>query len=91
MVAFYSALINPNGIEPMYSLLPSIFAKSSMLWSSLFYLSTNYIFNKKRGKSSGELLTRTNNRTINENSKLELEMTENAATGLKANSIVSKT
>ena len=48
LVAFYSALIEPNGVGPFYSLLPAVFAKSSVLWSSLFYLCTNYIFRRPK-------------------------------------------
>ena len=44
LVSFYSALIVPNGVGPVYSLLPAICAKTSMLWSSLFFLASNYSF-----------------------------------------------
>ena len=36
-----SALINPNLISPLGSTLPSIFAKTSMVWSTILYLFSN--------------------------------------------------
>ena len=55
LVAFYSALIEPNGVPPIYSLLPALFAKSSMFWSSLFYLCTNYMFNREKNTPSARV------------------------------------
>ena len=46
--AFYSSLFNSPAKEPLFSVIPTIFAKSSMLWPSLFYLLTNNIINKRR-------------------------------------------
>lgn len=37
----YSALINPDDITPLFSTLPAMFAKSSMIWSTLLYLISN--------------------------------------------------
>ncbi len=41
VVALYSAFINENGVEPLWGTLPALFAKSSTIWSSMFYLFLN--------------------------------------------------
>jgi hypothetical protein len=40
-VALYSAFIDENGVEPLWGTLPALFAKSSTIWSSMFYLFLN--------------------------------------------------
>lgn len=40
-VALYSAFISTEKIEPILTTLPSLFAKSSMLWSSVLYIFSN--------------------------------------------------
>lgn len=41
MVCMYSAFISDKPLPPLYGTVPAIFAKSSMLWTSLVYLLTN--------------------------------------------------
>ena len=41
MVAMYSAFINPKGVSPLLGTIPAIFAKSSMLWTSVIYIFSN--------------------------------------------------
>jgi hypothetical protein len=40
-VTLYSAFINPDHITPFGSTLPAIFAKSSMVWSTIFFIISN--------------------------------------------------
>ena len=40
-VTMYSAFINPDHITPVASTLPAIFAKSSTVWSTIFYIFSN--------------------------------------------------
>jgi len=42
VVSMISAFANPDLISPMGALLPAIFAKSSMLTSSIFYILSNH-------------------------------------------------
>ena len=48
VATFIAAFISPDGVGPFNSLLPCIFAKSSMVWSSMFYLYTNKRTLKKK-------------------------------------------
>ncbi len=41
LVALISAFIDPNLVTPMGSLLPALFAKTSMVWSTIFYIMSN--------------------------------------------------
>ena len=41
LVSMYSAFIRPNSVNGLYSILPALFAKSSMIWLPAFYLFTN--------------------------------------------------
>lgn len=50
VVSFYSAFINPNDISPLGSSLPAMFAKSSMVWSSLLILFANKQIRSKLNK-----------------------------------------
>nr|QVK45899.1 G protein-coupled receptor [Proales similis] len=47
LVALYTAFIDADGVPPLLGTIPAIFAKSSMLWSTLFYILLNKnIFHK---------------------------------------------
>jgi hypothetical protein len=37
----YSAFIDANGVAPLVGTIPAIFAKSSMLWTSVIFISSN--------------------------------------------------
>ena len=50
VVSFYSAFINPNDISPLGSSLPAMFAKSSLVWSSLLILLANKQVRSKLNK-----------------------------------------
>lgn len=41
IAAMISAFIDPEWITPMGSLLPALFAKTSMVWSTVFYIMSN--------------------------------------------------
>jgi hypothetical protein len=41
LVAMISAFVGSDIIPPMGALLPAIFAKTSMVWSTLFYIFSN--------------------------------------------------
>ncbi len=43
----YSAFINPDHITPAISTLPALLTKSSMLWSTVFFIFTNKELRKK--------------------------------------------
>ena len=43
----YSAFVNPDHITPFVSTIPALLAKSSMLWSSIFFIYTNKDLRKK--------------------------------------------
>jgi len=47
VVALYSAFINEQGVKPLLGTLPALFAKSSTVWSSMFYLFLNKKIRKK--------------------------------------------
>ena len=49
-VSLYSAFIDADAITPFDSLWPAIFAKSSMLWSTLLYIFTNKSIKSKINK-----------------------------------------
>ncbi|CAF1075996.1 unnamed protein product [Brachionus calyciflorus] len=38
LVSMYTAFFNPKGVSPLFATLPSLFAKSSMLWPSVLYI-----------------------------------------------------
>lgn len=38
VISMYTAFINPSGVSPLVATLPSLFAKSSMLWPSVLYI-----------------------------------------------------
>jgi hypothetical protein len=40
-VTLYSSFVNPDHITPVGSTLPAIFAKSSTVWSTIFYIFSN--------------------------------------------------
>ena len=46
--AIYISFVEPRDVGPIYNWLPTIFAKSSMLWCSLFHLTSNFMINKKK-------------------------------------------
>ena len=47
IVSMYSAFINSSHISPLIATLPAMFAKSSFVWSTLFFMfSNNQIRNK---------------------------------------------
>ncbi len=51
-----SAFIDPDIISPMAASLPAIFAKTSMMWSTIFYVFSNkQIMYKLRNKPSKEI------------------------------------
>jgi hypothetical protein len=37
----YSAFLDANGVPPLVGTIPAIFAKSSMLWTSVIYICSN--------------------------------------------------
>jgi hypothetical protein len=41
LVTLYGAFIDPDYITPVYSTIPAIFAKSSTVWSTIFFIITN--------------------------------------------------
>lgn len=41
MVSMYSAFIDANGVSPLLGTVPAIFAKSSMLWTSVIFIWSN--------------------------------------------------
>lgn len=41
IVALWSSFINPGGVSPLTATLPAVIAKSSMLWSPLFFILSN--------------------------------------------------
>jgi hypothetical protein len=43
----YTAFIDPEGLDPMFGTLSSIFAKSSMFWPAFLYIFTNEKIKKK--------------------------------------------
>jgi len=43
----YSAFIDPDHITPAVSTIPALFAKSSMLWSTIFFIYTNKDLRKR--------------------------------------------
>lgn len=47
LVSLYSAFINPEDISPLCSTLPALFAKSSMVWSTIFYIFSNKEITKR--------------------------------------------
>lgn len=51
VVSLYSAFIDSNAITPIGSTIPALFAKSSMLWSTLLYLLTNKSIKSKMNLS----------------------------------------
>ncbi len=51
-VCLYAAFVSSD-IAPMLGTLPAIFAKTSMLWSALFYIFTNNQFKSKVYKHLG--------------------------------------
>ena len=59
IASMYIAFFDNYGIPPLVDAILAIFAKSSMLWSSLFYLTTNKIIkskiSKKKNNSSNEI------------------------------------
>jgi hypothetical protein len=52
LVCLYAAFVSSD-IPPMFGTLPAMFAKSSMLWSALFYIFTNKQFKSKVFKHLG--------------------------------------
>ena len=40
-ICMYSAFVNSDHITPIVSTIPALLAKSSMLWSSIFFIYTN--------------------------------------------------
>lgn len=62
ITSMYTAFINPSGVSPIVATLPSLFAKSSMLWPSVLYIfsSSNikslilklFVIKKKKRNSS---------------------------------------
>ena len=51
----YIAFIDAHGLSPMSETIPAMFAKSSMVWSTIYYLYTNEQF---RSKISFKLFSR---------------------------------
>lgn len=47
IVAMASAILGDYKISPLLATLPAVIAKSSMLWSSLYFLLTNNIIRRK--------------------------------------------
>jgi hypothetical protein len=47
LVSMYTAFIDPEGLDPMFGTLSSIFAKSSMFWPAFLYIFTNEKIKKK--------------------------------------------
>lgn len=41
IVSMYSAFIDPSDISPLASTLPAMFAKSSMVWSTILFIYSN--------------------------------------------------
>ena len=47
LVSMYSAFIDPNDISTMVSTIPSMFAKSSFVWSTILFIYSNSEIKKK--------------------------------------------
>ena len=47
MVALYTAFIKKNGVDPVMATIPAMFAKSSMLWTSVLYVFSNSQIKKR--------------------------------------------
>ena len=57
-VSFYTAFIDEDAISPLGTTLPAFFLKSSMVWSTLFFVVTNRnIKSKIRGEQTGTTFT----------------------------------
>ena len=41
LVSFYTCFIDENGISPLASTVPAFFSKSSIIWTTLFFITTN--------------------------------------------------
>jgi hypothetical protein len=52
IVSLYAGFFEEN-IPPLLTTLPAMFAKTSLLWTSMFYLFTNKQFKSKIGKLFG--------------------------------------
>jgi len=65
IVSFYSAFGNSGEeLSPVMGTIPAYFAKSSMVWSTLFYIFTN---RKLKAKLTREGITGTASATVKEN------------------------
>lgn len=62
VVSFYGAFIASDDIAPIAGTIPAYFAKSSMVWSTLFYIFTN---RKLKSKLTREGITGTASGTVN--------------------------
>ena len=49
IVCLYMAFVDAGAISPMMTSIPAMFAKSSMLFSSLFFIFTNSQFKRRLG------------------------------------------
>ncbi len=57
----YSAFVNSNQLTPLWSTFPAMFAKSSFIWGTLLYMTTNNEFKSKINR----YLFMSNNSNIN--------------------------
>lgn len=47
LVSMYTAFIQPEKMDPLTATIPSMFAKTSLVWSSAIYIYTNKQIKKK--------------------------------------------
>lgn len=73
IVSMYRMLVDSNGVKPIYGTLPALFAKTSLIWTSLLYILLNkqikrrlFIF-KRRETISRFSTNNTNNNLISSN------------------------
>jgi len=60
LVTLYSSFINPDHITPLASTFPAVFAKSSTVWSTLFFIFSNKNIKSKISSSFYYSLDRNN-------------------------------
>ena len=60
IVSFYTCFIDENAISPLATTMPAFFSKSSMVWTTLFFILTNNNIRSRFFGSNKQNLTSTN-------------------------------
>ena len=85
MGSMYVAFIDANGLTPMLETLPAMFAKSSMVWSTIFFIFSNKQFKSKIGVQLFVNMDKLANSPVENNSatQTEIVLTPQKAYGTK--------